>query len=150
MHTSNRLLDQSFVEIALLELAHVDHRASIRSVQRATQKRQREREIFNFSIKNEHGFCFVCCFFFLYRRRRSLRCCPLDRFVLSSICSSLNVPTINNIIQCISTDGQIGFVYNTDVEPLHIVSISKPLTSPSPSSSSTSTMSNFFHRKTGQ
>jgi len=70
-------------------------------------------------------------------------------FLYSSICSSLNVPisssSVNNFLQCVSIDGQIGFVYNTDVEPLHVISISKPLITPSTSL----TMSNFFHRKTG-
>lgn len=56
----------------------------------------------------------------------------------------LNVPisssSVNNFLQCISADGQIGFVYNTDVEPVHVISISKP-------KHSSSTMSNFFQRK---
>lgn len=73
----------------------------------------------------------------------------LGRNNFFSICSSLNVPTVNNIIQCVSADGQIGFVHNTDVEPLHIVSITKPLTNSATTTSTHSSMSNFFHRKTG-
>lgn len=77
----------------------------------------------------------------------------------ASICSSLNVPisssSVNNFLQCVSADGQIGFVYNTDVEPLHVISISKPiittLTKTHNHTPLTSIkMSNFFHRITGQ
>ncbi len=71
----------------------------------------------------------------------------------SSICSSLNVPisssSVNNFLQCVSVDGQIGFVYNSDVEPLHVISISKQLITTTSNNHHHSTMSNFFHRKTG-
>ncbi|CAF2753371.1 unnamed protein product [Rotaria sp. Silwood2] len=51
--------------------------------------------------------------------------------------------------------GQIGFVYNTDVEPLHVISISKPpsittltKTNNNHNHLTSLKMSNFFHRKT--
>ncbi|CAF1669489.1 unnamed protein product, partial [Adineta ricciae] len=65
----------------------------------------------------------------------------------------LNVPisssSVNNFLQCVSADGQVGFVNNSDVEPLHVISISKPLIStPNYPNSTSFTMSNLFHRKT--
>ena len=141
-----------------------------RHVDDREREREKENERFNFSIRDEHGLCsaglYICFSFLLslslslslilFSNRRS-RCAFFSHFVsfrssssailfLSSICSSLNVPTVNNLIQCVAVDGQIGFVSHTDVEPLHIVSIAKPLTTPT----TPSTMSNFFHRKTGE
>ncbi len=43
------------------------------------------------------------------------------------------------MIQCVSIDGQIGFVDNNNVEPLHLISINSP----------SSAMNYIFHRKTG-
>jgi hypothetical protein len=60
---------------------------------------------------------------------------------------SLHIPTssaTDSFIQCVSLDGQIGFVYNKDVEPLHVISIS------STTNSESSTMNQIFHRKTGK
>ncbi|CAF3996547.1 unnamed protein product [Rotaria sp. Silwood2] len=54
--------------------------------------------------------------------------------------------SINNFLQCVSVDGQIGFVYNSDVEPLHVISISKQRITTPPNSAS-STMNYIFHRK---
>lgn len=88
----------------------------------------------------------VCLSVCLFHFRSFVRSSGQNDFF--SICSSLNVPTVNNIIQCVSADGQIGFVSNTDVEPLHIVSIAKPILNSN--SSTYSTMSNFFQRKGGK
>jgi hypothetical protein len=109
---------------------------------------------FNFSINDEHCFCFIYIFLF-HSFSFSFHSFRQQFFFLlhSSICSSLNVPisssSVNNFLQCISVDGQIGFVYNSDVEPVHVISISKPLIPPTNNSSTSLTMSNFFHRKTG-
>ena len=118
-----------------------------------------QKKRFNFSINTEHCWCFFSIrspFSFRSSRQRffsfssSFAFLPLLLLLLhSSICSSLNVPisssSVNNFLQCVSVDGQIGLVYNTDVEPVHVISISKPITTLSTSS----TMSHFFHRKTG-
>ncbi|CAF3376351.1 unnamed protein product [Rotaria sp. Silwood1] len=56
--------------------------------------------------------------------------------------------SINNFLQCVTIDGQIGFVYNSDVEPLHVISIAKQ-TITTPSNSTSSTMNYIFHRKIG-
>ena len=119
-----------------------------------------QKERFNFSINTEHCRCFFSIRFFSFRSFRqrfsSSSSFPslffpflLLLLLHSSICSSLNVPisssSVNNFLQCVSVDGQIGLVYNTDVEPVHVISISKPSIIPSTSS----TMSHFFHRKTG-
>jgi hypothetical protein len=122
---------------------------------------EREKKVakkrFNFSINDEHCFCFIHIFLFhsfsfSFRSSRQRLFFLFFFFLHSSICSSLNVPisssSVNNFLQCVSVDGQIGFVYNTDVEPLHVISISKPLITPSTTNNS-SNMSNFFHRKTG-
>ncbi|CAF0966375.1 unnamed protein product [Rotaria sordida] len=85
----------------------------------------------------------------------SIESCILGPLTILDRC--LNVPisssSVNNFLQCVSVDGQIGFVYNTDVEPLHVISISKPLittiTKTNNHNHLTSLkMSNFFHRKT--
>jgi len=59
-------------------------------------------------------------------------------FIRFNIYSSLHIPISSNIIQCIAVDGQIGFVENHNVEPLHFISINKQ-----------STINTMFHRKTG-
>ena len=51
---------------------------------------------------------------------------------------SLHIPLASNIIQCIASNGQIGFVENNNIEPLHIISFTKQ-----------STVNTMFHRKTG-
>ncbi len=65
------------------------------------------------------------------------------------IYSSLDIPvspsSINSIIQCVSVTGQIGFVYNNDVEPLHVISLPKQTIN-----STSSTMDHIFSRKTGK
>ncbi|CAF1327509.1 unnamed protein product [Rotaria magnacalcarata] len=85
----------------------------------------------------------------------SIESCALGPLTILDRC--LNVPisssSVNNFLQCVSVDGQIGFVYNTDVEPLHVISISKPIITTltkthSNSHLSSLKMSNFFHRKT--
>ncbi|CAF0718876.1 unnamed protein product [Adineta steineri] len=85
----------------------------------------------------------------------SIESCILGPLTILDRC--LNVPisssSVNNFLQCVSVDGQIGFVYNADVEPLHVISISKPLISSTTKTNNhhhhltPSTMSNFFHRK---
>ena len=61
---------------------------------------------------------------------------------------SLDIPSssssIKNFIQCVTVDGQIGFVYISDVEPLHTQTPSKQTTNSSPT-----TMNHIFSRKTG-
>ena len=143
---------------------HVDDRA--RAGEREREKRERRVEtgkrkmkdsILQLEMNMASVRLYICFFFLLSLSFPTVPLAALFHFVsfshlrhsvsiLSSICSSLNVPSVNNIIQCIAADGQIGFVSNTDVEPLHIVSIAKPVTTPP----TQSTMSNFFHRKTGE
>ncbi|CAF2155492.1 unnamed protein product [Rotaria magnacalcarata] len=82
----------------------------------------------------------------------SCRCGPLtilDRCLrVSPICSS---STTDDFLQCVSVDGQIGYVYNIDVEPLHIISFSKQniTAAAATTHSASSTMNYIFHRKTG-
>ncbi|CAF4023270.1 unnamed protein product [Rotaria magnacalcarata] len=83
----------------------------------------------------------------------SCRCGPLtilDRCLrVSPICSS---STTDDFLQCVSVDGQIGYVYNIDVEPLHIISFSKQnitAAAAATTHSASSTMNYIFHRKTG-
>jgi len=127
------------------------------------EKKKWQKKRFNFSINDEHCLCFICIYIYFFSIRSLFRFVHFDIFFFffflfflhSSICSSLNVPisssSVNNFLQCVSVDGQIGFVYNTDVEPLHVISISKPLITPPIINhfSTSSIMNNFFHRKTG-
>ncbi|CAF3600044.1 unnamed protein product [Rotaria sp. Silwood1] len=86
----------------------------------------------------------------------AIESCILGPLTILDRC--LNVPisssSVNNFLQCVSVDGQIGFVYNTDVEPLHVISISKPSittitkTNNNHNHLTSLKMSNFFHRKT--
>ncbi|UJR31073.1 hypothetical protein I4U23_018582 [Adineta vaga] len=85
----------------------------------------------------------------------STESCLLGPLTILDRC--LNVPisssSVNNFLQCVSADGQIGFVNNTDVEPLHVISISKSLiptatTATHHQHSTSLIMSNLFHRKT--
>lgn len=66
----------------------------------------------------------------------SLDTCLLGPLIILDRC--LHIPISSNIIQCIAVDGQIGFVENHNVEPLHFISINKQ-----------STIDTMFHRKTG-
>ena len=63
--------------------------------------------------------------------------------------SSLNIPQVTsmvtNVIRCVSIDGHIGFVDNDCVEPVHVVSLTKPTVNTTPSS----TMNHLFQRRTG-
>ncbi|UJR15588.1 hypothetical protein I4U23_002524 [Adineta vaga] len=76
----------------------------------------------------------------------SIQSCLLGPLTILDRC--LDIPSssssIKNFIQCIAVDGQIGFVYNSDVEPLHIITLSKQTTN-----TTTPAMSQIFSRKTG-
>ncbi|CAF1083568.1 unnamed protein product [Adineta ricciae] len=65
----------------------------------------------------------------------------LERNILDIPSSS---SSIKNFIQCVTVDGQIGFVYISDVEPLHTQAPSKQTINSSPA-----TMNHIFSRKTG-
>lgn len=53
--------------------------------------------------------------------------------------SSLHISQSTNLIQCVSIDGQIGFVENENVEPIHVINLPQSIT-----------MNSIFHRKTGR
>ncbi|CAF3336441.1 unnamed protein product [Rotaria socialis] len=75
----------------------------------------------------------------------------LDRCLQVSPISSSS--STDDFLQCVSVDGQIGYVYNIDVEPLHIISFSKQNITTAAATTTTnspsSTMNYIFHRKTG-
>ena len=56
-----------------------------------------------------------------------------------SLSSSLHNSQSTNLIQCVSVDGQIGFVENENVEPIHVINLPQSVT-----------MNSIFHRKTGR
>ena len=62
----------------------------------------------------------------------------LSKF-FSSSSSSLHISQSTNLIQCVSIDGQIGFVENEFVEPVHVINLPQSIT-----------MNSIFHRKTGR
>ncbi|CAF1010714.1 unnamed protein product [Adineta steineri] len=75
-----------------------------------------------------------------------IQSCMLGPLTVLDRCLDIPISStsINNFIQCISADGQIGFVYNNNVEPLHVITIPKQTIN-----TTSSTMNHIFYRKTG-